>query len=180
MVTRWDTVEVCRRENFKIFDLSLIRRKHPGWGKVSEFVVLDSADWVNIIPVTKQNNVILIEQFRHGINDVTIEIPGGLIESGEEPRFAGERECIEETGYAGSGDAVLLGVTTPNPAFLNNKCYSYLWLDCERKFEQNLDANEDIHVIEVPLKDIYEYIKSGKIRHSLVLNAFFFYFLNRS
>jgi len=180
MIAHWDTIEVIRKENFKIFDLSIVTRKHPGRAKGSDFVVLDSANWVNIIPVTKQKNVILIEQYRHGIDDITIEIPGGLIEKDEEPRHAGQRECIEETGFSGANDAVLLGITTPNPAFLTNKCYSYLWLDCEKKFEQKLDVNEDINVIEVPLKDIYDYIKSGKIEHSLVLNAFFFYFMNHA
>ena len=59
MVARWDTIDVTRKENFKIFDLSVVKRKHPGWDKDSEFIVLDSADWVNIIPVTKEKKVVL-------------------------------------------------------------------------------------------------------------------------
>ena len=63
----------------------------------------------------------------------------------------------------------------PNPAFLNNHCYSYVWFDCELKQKQDLDIHEDIEVIKVPLSEIKEYITSGKIDHSLVLTAFFFY-----
>ena len=174
-IQKWITLDKRKIDNFKIFDLSWIKRKHPDSGKEGEFVVLDSAQWVNIIPVTKDNKVVLIEQYRQGTDELTLEVPGGLVEPGENPQDAGERECIEETGYEGNGKSLLLGENTPNPAFLNNKCYSYVWFGCELKYEQKLDRHEDIKVIEVPLSEIRNYILDGKIRHSLVLTAFFFY-----
>jgi 8-oxo-dGTP pyrophosphatase MutT (NUDIX family) len=176
-IEKWDTIEKRKVENFKIFDLSWIRRRHPKLEKEGEFVVLNSPRWVNIIPITKDNKVVLIEQYRQGTDEITIEVPGGLVEAGEEPREAGERECREETGYEGKGKAVLLGENLPNPAFLNNKCFSYVWFDCQLKFEQELDRHEDIKVMEVPLNEIKTMIMDGRIRHSLVLTAFFFYFL---
>lgn len=145
--------------------------------KESDFIVLDSAEWVNIIPVTKDNKVVLIEQYRHGIDGITLEVPGGLVENNEDPLTAAERECAEETGFVGSGKAILLGETLPNPAFLNNKCHSYIWFDCAKLKSQSLDRHEDIEVVEVPFDGIKEYIQSGKINHSLVLNAFFFYYM---
>ena len=100
------------------------------------FYVLDSPSWVNIIPVTKDGNIVLIKQYRHGSNSITIEIPGGLVEKAEQSRNAAERECTEETGYTSSDPAILLGENLPNPAFLNNKCKSFLWLNCTRTTNQ--------------------------------------------
>ncbi|OGU37771.1 MAG: hypothetical protein A2X61_06220 [Ignavibacteria bacterium GWB2_35_12] len=174
-IEKWDTLEKRKVDNFKIFDLSWIRRRHPDTGKEGEFVVLNSPRWVNIIPITKDKKVVLIEQYRQGTDEITLEVPGGLVEPDEEPCVAGERECREETGYEGNGNAVLLGENLPNPAFLNNKCFSYVWFDCELKFEQKLDRHEDIRVIEVPINEIRTMILDGRIRHSLVLTAFFFY-----
>jgi ADP-ribose pyrophosphatase len=180
MIKKWETLETRNVGNFKIFDLEWVKRRHPDSGKESEFVVLNSPKWVNIIPVTKDGNVVLIEQYRHGTDEITLEVPGGLVESGEDPRNAGERECKEETGFEGEANAVLLGENIPNPAFLTNKCYSYVWFNCTKISEQNLDDHEDIKIIEVPMKDIRKMILEGSIKHSLVLTAFFFYFLQYS
>jgi 8-oxo-dGTP pyrophosphatase MutT (NUDIX family) len=177
MIKKWETVSSKDGGDFKIFKAQWLKRRHPDWKKEGDFVVLNSLPWVNIIPLTPDNNVLLIEQYRHGIDNITLEVPGGLVEQNEDPGNAGERECLEETGYAGQGKSEYLGETLPNPAFLNNICYSFLWKNCTKIKEQSLDKHEDIRVIEVPLAEIKDYIISGKINHSLVLDAFFFYFL---
>jgi ADP-ribose pyrophosphatase len=177
MIKKWETVENKFVENLKIFDLNIVKRFNNEISKEGSFIVLNSPKWVNIIPVTRNNEVVLVEQYRHGIDEITLEVPGGLVENGEDPRDAGERECREETGYEGVGQAILLGENQPNPAFLNNLCYSYLWTGCEKKFNQALDGNEDINVVLLPFSEINDYILSGKIKHSLVLTAFLFYFL---
>jgi len=177
MVRKWETIEDKYLENLKIFDLHRILRKHPEWYKQSNFIVLDSPQWVNIIPITTDKKVVLIEQYRHGIDEITLEVPGGLVEKKENPREAGERECTEETGYIGKENAILIGENYPNPAFLNNKCYSFVWFDCEKRVKQSLDGSEDINVILVPINEIKNMILKEEIRHSLVLTAFFFYFL---
>ncbi len=177
MIKNWKTLEDKYIGNFKIFDIHKVKRKSQDSHREGTFVYLDSADWVNIIPVTKSGNIVLIKQFRHGINDMTIEIPGGLIEAGEMPSDAGQRECTEETGYSSATSPELLGMVSPNPAFMNNVCYSFVWNDVELLHEQNLDGNEEISVIEKPISEVKELILNGTINHSLVLNAFFFYFL---
>lgn len=177
MVSKWETIEKKHISNFRIFDAYRIKRRHPEWNKTGEFVVLDSPQWVNIIPVTISGEVVFIEQYRHGVDAVTLEVPGGLIEAEESPRLAGQRECTEETGYSGPEDAVQLGENMPNPAFLNNSCFSYVWFGCEKLQNQQLDGNEDINVVKYPMADVRELILSGRIRHSLVLTAFFFYSL---
>lgn len=177
MPVKWETVEKQLIDDYKIFNLELVRRYHPEWKREGKFVVLDSPRWVNIIPLTKDNNVVLIKQYRHGIDEITIEIPGGLVDNDETPLEAACRECTEETGYSSDVFAELLGENIPNPAFLNNRCWSYVWRNCERTQLQNLDGNEQIDVIEVPLKKIRQMILDKEIQHSLVLTAFFYYFL---
>ncbi|MGQ9819633.1 MAG: NUDIX hydrolase [Candidatus Kapaibacteriales bacterium] len=176
-ITKWETIGIYKNEDLKIFQANWLKRKNPKTNQINNFVRLDSPDWVNIIPITSDNHVVMIEQYRHGIDDITLEIPGGLIDKSEQPFEAGMRECIEETGYASDDHPILLGINNPNPAFLNNKCYSYLWINVKKRFEQKLDSNEIINIKLIPLNEIRLLIKSGKINHSLVLNAFFFLFL---
>lgn len=180
MIKKWETIEEKFVGNFKIFDLFRIKRRNSDLDKEGNFVVLKSPKWVNIIPVTTEGNVLLIEQYRHGTDEITLEVPGGLVEENESPQSAGERECLEETGYSSDERALLLGENTPNPAFLNNKCYSYVLFNCKKTARQKLDRHEDIRVIEVPMKEIKQMIIEKKIQHSLVLTAFFFYFLRYS
>ncbi len=177
MISNWKTKEIKKIGDYRIFSFNSAVRTNPSSGLDSEFYFLNTPNWVNVIPITKDNKIIFVEQYRHGTDSVTLEVPAGLIEPSEAPRSAAERECLEETGYSSIEPAELLGVNSPNPAFLNNKCYSYLLKNCEKTFEQNLDSNEviDVHFIE-PLK-VKEMIHSGEINHSLVLTAFFFYSL---
>ena len=177
MIKNWKTKEDILIDNYKIFELHKVIRITEDNLKEGNFVYLDSPDWVNVIPVTKDNKILLIEQFRHGTNEITLEIPGGMVEPNEDPASAGMRECMEETGYGSLGIAELLGIMTPNPAFLSNKCYSYLWNNVDKLYEQKLDKHEEINVIEATWNEIFNYIKNGKVRHSLVLNAFFFFSL---
>ena len=177
MINNWKTKEDIIIDNYKIFELHRVTRCTDDNLKEGNFVYLDSPDWVNIIPVTKDNKILLIEQFRHGTNEITLEIPGGMVDQDEDPASAGKRECMEESGYYSTGQAELLGKMTPNPAFLNNICYSYLWKDVDKIYEQKLDNHEEINVIEASLNEVFDFIRNGRISHSLVINAFFFYSL---
>jgi 8-oxo-dGTP pyrophosphatase MutT (NUDIX family) len=178
MVPKWETVGQRPGGEYRIFRTDIVQRRHPVHLHVSEFVVVHPHSWVNILPITPENEVVMIHQYRHGIDDVTLEIPGGMVEPGEDPREAGMRECTEETGFAGIERAEYLGEVHPNPAFLSNTCYSYVWLNCTLHSEQKLDRNEDIVVEKIPLEHVAELIRSGRIAHSLVLNAFMLYWMN--
>ena len=175
MMEKWKTLSKKLVGNFKIFELFQYEREHPNTHKINNFYGLKSYNWVNIIPLTRVNEIILVEQYRHGIDAPAIEIPAGLIELNEDSKDAAMRECMEETGYQGEGNAIFLGKVKPNPAFLNNYCYHYLWLNCEKKCEQKLDENEDINVIKVPFNHIKAMIESGEIDHSLVISALYYY-----
>ena len=176
---KWETKNKEFIHDFKIFDGYVKTSYHPVWNKESKYALLDSPDWVNICPITKNNEIVLVKQFRHGVDEFTLEIPGGLKEKGEDPRRAAERECLEETGFSAPEDAVYIGKTYPNPAFLNNTCYSYLWTDCEQTREQALEGNEEIEVVKLPVSKLKEYIDDFKIQNSLVLNGIFFFLMKK-
>jgi len=138
-----------------------------------DFVVIDSASWVNVVPVTTEGNVVLIRQFRHGIRDVVLEIPGGVIDGDEAPEAAAARELREETGYVAQTIRPLARVL-PNPAVQNNFLYLFVAEGCRNTGQTQPDAFELIEVLERPLEDIPGMIASGEIDHSLVITAFAF------
>lgn len=169
---KWKTRSVRDGGNFIIFDIDRVIRVHPETNKESEFIVTRSKEWVNVIPLTSNGEVVLVRQYRHGTDQITLEIPGGLVDEGENPMIAGVRECKEETGYTSHLEAELIGKTLPNPAFMNNTCYTYLLRDCKLTSNVEFDPNELIETVVVPLSEIPNLIKDGIITHSLVISAF--------
>jgi 8-oxo-dGTP pyrophosphatase MutT (NUDIX family) len=143
----------------------------PRDGSEHARVVIESPDWVNIIPVTPQGKVVLIRQFRSGIWSDTLEIPGGMVESGEKPIDAAKRELEEETGYR-PGQVDLLGFVHPNPAIQPNRCYSYLAVGCEKVHQGRQDAGEDILIELFERAEVPRLILTGEITHALVVCAF--------
>ncbi len=129
------------------------------------------ADWVNVIALTPEREVVLIEQYRHGTAEITLEIPGGLIDEGETPEEACARELLEETGYAG-GAVRMLGMTTPNPAFMANRLSTGLIVNARQVAAPAGDETEEIAVSLARLGDVPDLIRSGAIHHALVVAAF--------
>lgn len=142
-------------------------------GETSNFFVVEIPDWVNIIALNKSDEVVLIEQFRHGTEDINLELPGGLIDEGEEPEAAAKRELLEETGYS-SKRWTFLGKSHPNPAIQNNTIYHYLAVDCEKTAETSFDQNESITTKLVSRQAAATLIGDGSITHSLVVAAFYY------
>ncbi len=139
--------------------------------KAGTFYYLDTTDWVNVIALTADRHVVLVEQFRHGRKEVTLEVPGGMVDPGEEPLAAGLRELREESGYVGTG-AQIIGAVSPNPAILNNLCHTVLVRDVTPRHQLALDGNEEIAVRLIPLDEIGSLIRDGMIHHALVVAAF--------
>ena len=151
-----------------------VRRDHsadPREGRVHDFYVIEAPDWINVIPLTKTGEVVLIEQYRHGAEAVSLEIPGGMVDPGEEPPETAARELFEETGYEAS-EVVLLGKTRPNPAIQNNWIHTFLARGVEHRREPANDSTEWTRVRLEPLARIPSLIREGHIDHSLVVMAF--------
>jgi ADP-ribose pyrophosphatase len=172
----WPVVSSRPERAFRIFSLRTDRARSPLTGAEHDFVVLESAAWVNVIPLTRDQEVILIRQYRHGIREVTLEIPGGLVEAADTPLAAAKRELLEETGCRGE-TWIDLGYVHPNPAIQDNRCHTFLALGVTQAGPQALDDKEDIEVLLRPLAEIPRLIREGRIRHALVVAAFWRFFM---
>ncbi len=175
-VKLWDVISSKQDKSYGIFNFRTDRARSPRTGQEYDCYILESTSWVNVIPLTPQNEVILVRQYRHGIRDLTLEIPGGLVDGKDTPEEAGKRELYEETGYQ-AAEMIPLGSVLPNPAIQNNRCYTFLAKDVFLAGEQQLDEMEDIDVLCRPLAEIPHLIREGEISHSLILAAFFKYYM---
>ena len=149
-----------------------LSRRDPD-GTESTFFVVENPDWANIVAVTANRDVILIEQFRHGSGSMILEIPGGMLDEGEDPMAAAIRELIEETGYS-AGSMIAIGRSYPNPAIQNNTIYHFLALDCEKTADVALDDHESIVSRLVPLSELEDLVHNGEITHSLAITAIYY------
>lgn len=165
----WETLRSKELADCRVFKVREDTSKNGA--RTSRFFVIESPDWVNVIALTKERQIVLIEQFRHGIGEVVLEIPGGMIDDGEEPERAARRELLEETGFS-AAEFVYLGKSRPNPAIQNNWLYHFAALDAEQTAEIKFDEHESCVTRFYPLAEIPNLIKSGEITHSLVLAAF--------
>jgi ADP-ribose pyrophosphatase len=172
----WPVISSRLERAFRIFNLRTDRARSPLTGVEHDFVVLESAAWVNVIPLTRAEEVVLIRQYRHGIREVTLEIPGGLVEAADTPLAAAKRELLEETGFRGE-TWIDLGYVHPNPAIQDNRCHTFLALGVTQAGPQALDDKEDIEVLLRPLAEIPRLIREGRIRHALVVAAFWRFFM---
>jgi ADP-ribose pyrophosphatase len=157
-----------------IFDLRRVRYRHPRRNRERDFVVIDAPDWVNVLALTPDHRLVLVNQFRFGTNDFSLEIPGGVLERGEDPLAGGLRELREETGYAGK-NARVIGRVHPNPAIQNNTCHIVLVEDVVPAAATQWDHDEEIAVSVLPVDEVYALGHGGRITHALVLDALLFF-----
>jgi 8-oxo-dGTP pyrophosphatase MutT (NUDIX family) len=168
--SRWERGLSRIIHSTKILDLGGTIFRHPVRGTQREFVTLNAHDWVNVVALTTEDRVVLVRQFRFGINDLSLEVPGGVIEAGEDPIAAGVRELAEETGYIG-GSARLLGSVHPNPAIQNNRCHIVLVEGVSCRQQLDWDADEELEVSTVPIEEALRLACKGGITHSLSICA---------
>jgi 8-oxo-dGTP pyrophosphatase MutT (NUDIX family) len=176
MIKPWPRIRSQSVQSFRVFSIRTDTTVSPQTGVEHDFYVIETQDWVNIIPITADHRVVMVRQYRHGSREVTLEIPGGLVDSGETQEGAAARELLEETGYQAE-EVVKIGVSNPNPAIFNNRCYTFVARNVTKVRDPMPDQTEDIEVVLIPLVDIPELIRKGQIDHAIVISAFYWFIL---
>jgi 8-oxo-dGTP pyrophosphatase MutT (NUDIX family) len=143
----------------------------PRDGRAHDFYVIEAPDWINVIPLTAEGLVVMIEQYRHGTGEMTLEIPGGMVDPGESPAETAARGLLEETGYT-TREVVPLGRLRPNPAIQNNWIHTFVAPDVQFRRAPVFDGTEHTVVRLVPLREVPALIGEGSITHSLVVAGF--------
>ena len=166
----WKKIKSQSGPDLKLFQVRKDFLVNPRTNQVLERLVLETGDWVNVVPITSDNQIVMVNQYRFGVSKITSEIPGGLIDKGEESKSAAIRELAEETGYTG-GKWTYLGSVEPNPAFHTNRCHHWLATGVKKTVEPVLDPGEDINVETISFSELRELITTGKIGHVLALSA---------
>lgn len=171
-IESWSIVQENKEYSTPIFDLLKRRMKlqsqeDSGEG---EFYVLDAPEWINVIALTAEEEIILVEQYRFGIEEPTLEIPGGMVDKGERPLPAAKRELLEETGYR-SDTWSSLGTVSANPAIMNNYTHLYVAENCVFEGAENPDTHERIYVHKMPMQDFLGRVNDGTVHHAIVLAA---------
>jgi 8-oxo-dGTP pyrophosphatase MutT (NUDIX family) len=175
MIKPWQKVRSKPAGDFRIFTIRTDTKLSPRTGHEHDVHVIDSVNWVNVIAMTPGQELVMVEQYRHGSNTVELEIPGGMMDPGEtSPVETGVRELREETGYEGE-NARILGQILPNPAIMSNLCYTILVQNCRYVSEVEFDHGEDLVTQLVPVREIPQLVSAGKIQHSLVVVALYYF-----
>ena len=171
---RWERRGQATQAKTVVFELQSVRYRHPARGTEREFVVVSAPDWVNVLALTPDGRLVLVRQFRFGIDAFSLEIPGGVMKAGEDPVAAGLRELREETGFTGTC-ARLLGSVHPNPAIQSNQCHIVFVEDAVCTTALEWDTDEEIEVTTLPVDEVFALARNGAVTHGLVLNALFLF-----
>lgn len=173
MLKPWPQLGTKALGDYRIFKVRSDEKVSPRTGHKQDFYVIECVDWVNVIAVTPNRELVMVEQYRHGTNTVELEIPGGIMDAKDaSPVATGVRELREETGYEGV-NARLLASVFANPAIMNNTCHTVIVEDCSLKHPVEWDSGEDLVTRLVPVAEVPSLVAAGKIRHPLVVAALY-------
>jgi len=169
----WKEVETEFLQDCRVFSVSRSTAESPQDARRHPFFRIDSADWVNIVPLTSEDEVVMVKQYRHGLREITLETPGGMVDPGETPQAAALRELLEETGYRAQ-DVCELRSVNPNPALFGNRLHTFVARGCEHVADVKNDEREETVVELVPRRKLRDMVMEGKVDHALVIAALHF------
>ena len=177
MIKPWPIIESTKDSGTGLFSITTNRCRSPRTDQEHDFYVIDFPNWVQVIPITPDDQIVMVRQCRHGCGRVFLELPGGLIDKNDlSPDQAAKRELLEETGYC-TENLMLLTRIYPQPAVLSNMGLTYMAREVKKVAEPNLDATEDTEVCLVKLQEIPEMIRGEEINHGQTVMALSVYFL---
>ena len=173
----WKTINRKWLNDFRIFNMYQVQRETAG-GVTGTFYEVDAPDWVTIIPHITDEKLgscfLMVRQYRHGSDEITLEFPAGMVDKGEESKTSAGRELLEETGYH-ARSLELIGEVSPNPAFMNNTVATYLADGLELIQEQELDEHELIDIIPVPVGEVIASMGQGEYNNGVMMSSMGFY-----
>jgi 8-oxo-dGTP pyrophosphatase MutT (NUDIX family) len=167
---RWKKLRSEAGPELPLFQVRFDTMQHPETSAEFQRLVLEAPDWVTVVAVTTDHKIVMVEQYRFGVGELTIEPVAGIVDRGEESRDAGKRELLEETGF-GEGTWRYLGSVQANPAYHNNLCHHWLVENVVSLQMPKPDAGEAIRVHLMSLDQIREAIAVGRLKHPLGLSA---------
>ena len=174
MIRPWQKLGSRPVGDFRIFTVRTDEKLSPRTGAKHDFFIIDCVDWVNVLAITPQQELVMVEQYRHGTNTVELEIPGGIMDRTDaSPLHTGVRELREETGFEGE-NARVLGDVFANPAIMSNTCHTVLIEHCALKHPVEWDSGEDMLTRLVPLAEVPGMVATGRIKHPLVIVALYY------
>jgi 8-oxo-dGTP pyrophosphatase MutT (NUDIX family) len=173
VIQPWPKISSKPLGDFRVFSVRSVIKRSPRTGLPHDFFVIDAVNWVNVIALTPDRRMVLVEQYRQGTDTVELEIPGGVMDSADaSPEVTGVRELREETGCEGENPRII-GKVFPNPAIMSNTCFTVLVENCRITAATHFDPTEDLITKLVPVDEVPGLVASGKIRHCLVVAALY-------
>jgi ADP-ribose pyrophosphatase len=175
----WRTLQRESVGSFRIFDVERVKLEDSEGRTRGDAFTLRFRDWCNVVAITPDDRIVLVWQYRFGSGALSLEIPGGVVDSGELPEQAACRELREETGYEAQRVDLLLTVET-NPALQSNRCFTFLASGARPTGPTGFDPQEELETVLVPASRIADLLDGGQVKHSLVHAALEAYWRKRS
>lgn len=166
----WKVGETKPVADYGKFKVLKLEATSPRTGETIEFKIIDRAPSVLIVPVTEDGRIILVEQFRPGVQQASLELPAGLLDPGETPEQGAKRELEEETGFCAASFEKLTTIFH-DPAILTSRVTILFARGCKPAGEKNQDEGEDVHTQLYAPQEVDAFVRDGRITHGLIIAA---------